>query len=484
LEISHLFGSLAGALLLLLARGLQRRLDAAYQLAVLVLSAGIVLQLFKGADYEEALILTVMLFALVASRRHFYRKSSLVNESFGPGWIVAILLVLISSAWLGFFSYKHVEYSRDLWWRFGFRGDAPRFLRAAVGVVAAMLIVAVRRLLRPAAPDSDPPGPAELELAEQITHTDIHSQSAVALVGDKPLLFSESRRAFIMYGVEGRSWIAMGDPVGPDEEKSELIWKFREMCDLHAGWPVFYQVNRENLHFYLDLGLTLQKIGEEARVPLENFSLEGSDRKWMRKMQRRVESEACTFEISTDPASILPELREISDSWLSEKRTREKGFSLGSFVDHYMRRFPVAVVRRGTHIVAFANLWAAGQKEEISVDLMRQRSDAPNGVMDYMFLQLMLWAQAEGYRWFNLGMAPLSGLENRTLGTLWNRLGALTYRFGENFYNFQGLRQYKEKFDPVWIPMYLASPGGLALPRILTNLATLISGGLRGVVTK
>ncbi len=482
-EISHFFGSLAGALMLLIARGLQRRLDAAYQLAVVVLSAGIFLQLFKGADYEEAIILTIMLLSLVASRRHFYRKSSLANESFGPGWIVAILLVLISSAWLGLFSYKHVEYSSDLWWRFQFRGDAPRFLRASVGVLAAMLIVAVRRLLRPAIPEPDPPTHAELELAEKIVRTDRRSQSCLALLADKPLLFSESRRAFIMYGVEGRSWIAMGDPVGPNEEKSELIWKFRELCDLHAGWPVFYEIDRENLHLYLDLGLTVQKIGEEARVPLEEFSLEGGTRKWMRKMQRRVESEGCSFDIvPADP--ILPQLREISDSWLAEKRTREKSFSLGYFREDYIRRFPIAVVRRGTRIVAFANLWSSGGKEEVSADLMRHRSDAPNGVMDYMFVSLMLWAREQGYRAFNLGMAPLSGLENRALGTLWNRVGALTYRLGENFYNFQGLRQYKEKFDPAWAPMYLASPGGLALPRILTNLATLISGGLRGVVTK
>src|SRR5207253_6600715 len=119
-EISHFFGSIAGAILLLLARGLQRRLDAAYQLAVVVLAAGIFLQLFKGGDFEEAIILGIMLFALIASRRHFYRKASLVNESFGPGWIFAILLVLISSAWLGFFSYKYVAYSNDLWWRFQF----------------------------------------------------------------------------------------------------------------------------------------------------------------------------------------------------------------------------------------------------------------------------------------------------------------------------------------------------------------------------
>ena len=142
------------------------------------------------------------------------------------------------------------------------------------------------------------------------------------------------------------------------------------------------------------------------------------------------------------------------------------------------------MVRRAGHIVAFANIWGSANGDELSVDLMRQSADAPSGVMDYMFLQLILWGQQQRFHWFNLGMAPLSGLENRSLGTLWNRVGSLAYRFGENFYNFQGLRQYKEKFDPIWEPMYLASPGGLALPRILTNLAALISGGLRGVVTK
>src|SRR5262249_50042208 len=181
--------------------------------------------------------------------------------------------------------------------------------------------------------------------------------------------------------------------VGPDEEKSELIWRFRELCDLHAAWPVFYEIERRHLHFYLDLGLTLQKIGEEARVPLADFSLEGGSRKWMRKMQRKVESEGCCFEIVADPAPILPELREISDAWLAEKKTREKGFSLGFFAEEYVRRFPVAVVRREGRIVAFANMWTSGTKEELSVDLMRQHTDAPDAVMDYMFVQLILWGQ-------------------------------------------------------------------------------------------
>jgi len=482
-EISHFLSSIGGAALLLLARGLQRRLDAAYQIAVAVIALGIFFQLLKGADFEEAIILAVMLFGLVASRRHFYRKASLLNEGFGPGWIAAILLVLITSAWLGFFSYKHVEYSRELWWHFQFRADAPRFLRASVGVVGTLLLFSIGRLLRPAAPEPDPPAGTDIDRAVAIVDTDGSSHAHLALLGDKPLLFSESGRAFIMYGVEGRSWIAMGDPVGAEDEKQELLWKFRELCDLHAGWPVFYEIQRQNLHYYLDLGLTPLKIGEQARVDLTTFSLEGGTRKWMRKMQRRVEAEDCCFAI--EPAEpILPELRTISDSWLSEKKTREKSFSLGFFAEDYIRRFPVAVVRKESRVVAFANLWPSGTKEELSVDLMRHLSEAPSGVMDYIFVSLLVWGQQQGYRWFNLGMAPLAGLENRTLGTMWSRVGALTYRLGENFYNFQGLRQYKDKFDPVWEPMYIASPGGLALPRILTNLAALISGGLRGVVTK
>jgi phosphatidylglycerol lysyltransferase len=95
-----------------------------------------------------------------------------------------------------------------------------------------------------------------------------------------------------------------------------------------------------------------------------------------------------------------------------------------------------------------------------------------------------VWGKANGFRSFNLGMAPLSGFETHALAPLWAKAGAMLYRHGEHFYNFQGLRQYKEKFDPVWRPRYLASPAGLALPRILTNVASLIAGGLGGVIRR
>jgi phosphatidylglycerol lysyltransferase len=125
-----------------------------------------------------------------------------------------------------------------------------------------------------------------------------------------------------------------------------------------------------------------------------------------------------------------------------------------------------------------------GSGEEFSVDLMRHVPDAPHGVMDFLFVELMLWGKAQGFRWFNLGMAPLANLEDHALAPLRSRVGAMLFRHGEHFYNFRGVREYKEKFDPVWEPKYLAAPGGLALAGVVCDIGMLISGGAGGLLKK
>jgi Uncharacterized conserved protein len=298
-------------------------------------------------------------------------------------------------------------------------------------------------------------------------------------------MISPQGDGFLMYGVSGRSWVAMGDPVGDDAARRDLAWSFVEAADEHGAWPVFYEVSASHLPLYIDLGLTLLKMGEEAIVPLASFSLEGAARKGLRRTRRDVEKAGATFAMvdRAEVPTLLPVLREISDEWLASKATREKSFSLGRFDEHYLVHFPHAVIRIGDRIVAFANVWT-GNGRELSLDLMRYRRDAPPGVMEYLCVALMLWGAEHGFERMSLGMAPLSGLEVSAIGPLWNRVGGLLYRHGENFYNFQGLRRYKEKFDPVWEPRYLATPAGLALPRILTNVGTLISGGITGLFTR
>lgn len=486
LEVSHLLGSLVGVSLLLLARGLQRRLDAAYVLTQVLLVAGAVFSVVKGVDYEEATLLLVLAAALAPFHQQFYRHTSLFAEAFSPGWLLATVAVVGASVWLGFFSYRHVEYRNDLWWHFAFSGNAPRFLRASVGVLGATIVAGLAALLRPASPRTHPPTVEELQRVRPLVASAPESMASLALVGDKSLLLNDAGTAFLMYGVSGRAWVSMGDPVGPPDAATELAWRFLEMADRHHGWACFYQVGPGALPRYLDLGLTLLKLGEEATVPLQDFNLEGPERRGLRHGMHRMEREGWTFEVQPREAvpELMPQLRAISDAWLAEKHTREKGFSLGCFSPRYLEQGPVALVRRSGVLMGFANVWAPDTKDELSVDLMRYQPGSPHGAMDFLFTSLMLWGRGQGFLRFNLGMAPFSGFEARALAPMWNRLGALLFRHGEHFYNFQGLRQYKEKFRPDWAPRYLASPGGLALPGVLAGVASLVSRGLGGVVAR
>ena len=142
----------------------------------------------------------------------------------------------------------------------------------------------------------------------------------------------------------------------------------------------------------------------------------------------------------------------------TSKSAREKGFSLGRFDPGLSARISRwRWSARGSELVAFANLWPTPDRRELSVDLMRFRERLVRDVMDYLFVQLMLWGKAQGYGRFDLGMAPLSGLQERQLAPIWTRAGALLFTHGEKFYNFEGLRRYKDKFKPVWEPRYLAA---------------------------
>lgn len=478
IEASRFFGSIIGMLLLLLANGLWKRIDGAYMLSLIVLLLGGVFALLKDFDCREAAVLFTMFILLFPSRKHFYRKSSLLHQSFSRENITAIALVLVSFVWLGFFSYRNIEYSNELWWQFGVNSQASSFLRAVVGIFFLLLVLGVTKMLSPFSKDIHLPKDEELELAKTILSESRETWGNLVFTGDKYLLFDDKKQAFLMYGVSGKSWIAMGDPIGNSDQIKELIWDFYEMSKLHQGRAVFYEISEKYIPIYLDLGLTLIKIGEEAKVPLESFTLEGGAGKDFRYTVRYVEKKGYKFEIvpPEEVTALMPELKKISDAWLEMKTGKEKRFSIGFFDEKYLSNFPLALIRNEEEIVAFANIWAGADNEELSVDLMRYGSTAPERVMEYLFIKLILWGKENGYKRFSLGMAPLSGLEKRQFAPLWHKVGALIFANGDYIYNYKGLRVFKEKFNPIWSPKYIALPTGLKKSLALKDIATLISG--------
>lgn len=221
-------------------------------------------------------------------------------------------------------------------------------------------------------------------------------------------------------------------------------------------------------------------------MKLTDLSMEGSRWSGMRNTLKKAEKEGCSFKIFSkeEIPDVLPVFKEISDDWMKSKNSREKQFSLGCFNEDYLMRMPFAAVMKDEKPVAFANLWLTDSKHEISIDLMRYSDNAPKGVMEYLFLKLILHGKEQGYEYFNLGMAPLSGFELHSFSPFWNRLAGIMYKHGERFYNFKGLRSYKEKFKPQWEPRYIAVQSVFALPSALKSVASLISGGTAGIFSK
>ena len=486
IEASHFLGSVAGIGLLLVARGLLHQLDAAWWAALGLSIVAAALALPKGIALNEAALLATLAVLLLISRKQFDRRSSLFAQHLEPAWLLALGGVIAACGGVLFFAYQEVGYSHQLWWQFELDGQAPRSLRALMGLVLVGLAYASWQLLRPPAGEVAKTSIEDIARAAAIVRANPSSDGCFALVGDKHLLFSPSGKSFLMFGKQGRTWVSLNGPFGDAREWADLVWRFIEVATDHGGRAAFYQVRPAALPLYLDCGMQAFKLGEYAHVSLPDFSLKGGRRANLRSGVNRAEREGLGFDViePAGVAALLPELKGVSDAWIAEQRGREKAFSVGRFDVDYLQRLPIAVVRREGRVIAFANLLVTDAKDEASVDLMRYLPDAPPGTMDFLFAKILLELQARGYARFGLGMSPMAGMAERDKAPRWQRLGRVLFEYGDRFYNFRGLHNFKDKFEPVWEARYLAAPGGLAPVFVLADVATLIGGGVKGVGAK
>ncbi len=488
IELSHWFGGLFGAMLMLVSYALWKRINAAVWVAAGLLVVGALISLVQTLDYDRAIVMLLGLVLLYATRGHFYRKSRLLAELRDVQWMLLSVAAMATFVALLFFSFKHTPYQHDLWWQFAVGDQAPRGMRTAIIAGATFVFFYLWAGLQ--APRYRPTLPcvSELEMAKQVISAQDNPDANFALTGDKALMFSTNKQAFVMFGVHGNNWVSMGDPVATNEQDAvDLIWEFKSQAARNQDHAVFYQIRKEMMHHYIDADFTLLKLGEEALVLLTDFSLEGPHRAKLRQARNRAAREGLRFELSQPPHAdtLLDQLQVISDVWLAEKGVREKGFSLGFFDRGYLKQCPLALIYEADQVSAFANVLVTGTRQIGTIDLMRHRHEANNGTMDFLFIELMLTMKAEGYHAFSLGMAPLSGLVERTAAPLWDRFGMLVYKRGKRFYNFEGLRRFKEKFEPVWEPRYLATTRrGLNPYLALADIGALSSGGISGMFRK
>ncbi|CAN7456167.1 bifunctional lysylphosphatidylglycerol flippase/synthetase MprF [Phenylobacterium sp. LjRoot219] len=489
IEVSHFASSVMGLVLVLLAFGLRARLGAAWAATMAALLIAAPLALLKGFNWEETAALVALAVLLAPFRAAFPRTARLSRMEITPGWLFSAACAVLGAGLLGLWSFQHADYAGQPWWRVMADADAARAIRAWAGAALALFIFGLWRMFVSAAtpPVTGEADPKFARVRAILAKAEAAEPSSnLALLGDKRFLFSNSGDSFLMFGVRGRSWIALGGPVGRRDERLELLWRFRELADSHAARPGLYALTGEDLPDIVELGFSIQKVGESAAVPLETFSIEGRKRGNLRRAWRKAAEEGATFEVLEGDAlvAVMPELQAISDQWLSHHAGGEKAFSMGAFRSSYVAEFPVAVVRDHGKPVAFANIWATAGRGAFSMDLMRYADDAPKNIMDYLFVELIAWGREQGYEAFEFGMAPLAGLDDRPLAPIMSRVGKLLFERGEEIYNFQGVRRYKDKYDPLWQPRYVAAPHKWTMPLLLADVGLLSSGGMAGLTKR
>lgn len=127
-------------------------------------------------------------------------------------------------------------------------------------------------------------------------------------------------------------------------------------------------------------------------------------------------------------------------------------------------------------ISAFANVVPEYHFNEITIDMMRRRTEVEAGTIDFLFISMFQHFKERGYNSFNLGLAALSGVGEKPESPRLEKALRYLYEHLNKFYNFKGLHAFKEKFQPQWEPRYLVYPSRRALPDIVVALIRADSG--------
>lgn len=458
IEAAHFLCALAGAFLLVLTSGLQRRVRSAYWLTMAALAIGAAGSLLKGLAYGELLVLSGLLLAMLPARDDFDRRDARLSDRFATGWFVAFVLAIAVTAWLFVLAYQDATYQHADWWQVSQDGHLARSLRGLAGAAGVVLLAVLGRLARgkPRAPQS--PTPQDREAVRPLVERSPLAEAHRALVTDQRLLIHGRRAAFLMYGIQARSWIAWGDPVGEERASRELAWNFRELADDAAAWPVFYHVGESLLELYAELGLTVAKLGEVGRVHLPSFDWsDGAHGELQRAWEAGLER-GCSLAVERRRWRPLD--------------GRSSGSSDGG------AELPTATVRCRNEVVLIAQLWLGSGRHEFAARFVRDAAERRQEARDFLWAGLTTWGQQQGYEWLNLGLAPSAGNLDPPLVPLWEQLAGAETGPGD-VPDIGALRTTRQRFSPIWTPRYLAAPGGLLLPRILNDVAEHVTHQLR-----
>ena len=287
-----------------------------------------------------------------------------------------------------------------------------------------------------------------------------HGGSSLAhyvFVGDKYVYINDTEDVFFQYQIISDKIVILGNPIGNENSFFNATREFYDLADLYGYTLVFTGVDINISPELHDMGYDFMKLGQEAIVKLEDFSLAGNKNKSKRQAVSRIDKAGYTFSIEEPPFTdeLFKELKDVSDEWLNGKK--EKGFCVGYFDREYIEMDKIAIVRNAEgEIKAFATIMPMYDNKTLSVDLMRFKDIQLNGIMDFIFVNLFEYSKENGYEFFNLGLVPLAEVGESKYSFIREKIAYQIFINGNFIYSFKGLKKFKDKYASDWNEKYIA----------------------------
>ncbi|MEF9990887.1 MAG: bifunctional lysylphosphatidylglycerol flippase/synthetase MprF [Romboutsia sp.] len=486
LKVMYMSGGMSiiiGFLLVAISSVITFRSKSAYKITMILVALGGIMSLFKGFDYEECIYLIIVAIILRVSKKQFYREGFIMRWgkiirdvvilfSFQIFYLLVVYnnlhLKIASNSIFSLSKYHNIVYMKKIGYI------------SSIGFLCALIFLIALYYFNN---KNNFPKVRLYECRDKVENIlNKYKGSSVThfiYLNDKYIYMNKDEDVMIQYQIFANKIAVLGNLVGNEDKFFETIQQFYEIADIYGYTPVFCSIDEKMIPYLHETGYEFMKLGEEARVDLKQFTLEGRKMKSVRNALSRVEKEGYIFEIVYPPFSddLLRQIKAVSDEWIDGRK--EKGFSVGFFDENYLNHDAIAVVKdKDNKIKGFTNLMPMYDNgETLSIDLMRFSKDSSNGVMDFIFVNLFKYGQENGYVEFNMGMAPLSNVGRSKYSFLSEKIASKVYSHGQHFYSFEGLKRFKEKYCESWDGRYIAYKKKTSLIFTMIQVICLVSKG-------
>lgn len=475
IHASNDFVIATGVVLIITSVYLFRGLRNAWLIAIVLAALSIVAHVLKDIDYEEALFALFTVVVLWITRKEYRLKSNMRIIRLGVRLALLILFCSLAFGVIGFYFLNEKQFGINLsltqsirytfTYFFLLNGDlqphtkfASGFLRVMNAMGISSIGLLLYSLLRPLVIKPEE-AISDLQRArEQVQRFGRSAIDYFKVYPDKLFFFDDTYEGFISYKVGNDFAMVLGEPVCAHDEniKRHFIQAFESFCEEQGLKVAYYRVDEDRLPLFNAMGKKFLLIGQEAIVDALHFTMEGKSRQNLRTARNTLLKKGYHIERFHPPVpgNILQQLKAVSDDWLQKLDKEELVFSQGMFLEEEIREHTVlALMDAEQRIVAFLDLIPDYRPGEVRYDLIRRLGNVPSTCMDFLMVGLIEYCQQRQIPYINMGMAPLSGIEEpRNIQELTIKMA---YEKIKRFQHYRGLRFFKEKFDPVWENKYL-----------------------------